>query len=182
MGRLKHALSDAFSGGRAVPRGSLGVLLDEARRLAGGSRRAAAAATGIPESSMRRWQKGTRPKDEAGVLRRLQTGIRRMMRPADPAGGKVTVRTTAGKGPRDRTVPVNPDALRRAGEAWERGDLGGMVRAFRAGISDDWYRDELFKPDPDDESTFDDDDDLSYEGYPHGDDEGSIPLVGAVSW
>lgn len=178
MGRLKQALSEAFSGGRAVPRGSLGVLLDEARRLAGGSRRAAAAATGIPESSMRRWQKGVTPKNPASVLRRLETGIRRMMRPADPAGGKVTVRVTAGKPP-TRVVPVSPDAIRRAGEAWERGDLGGMVRAFRGGISDDWYRDELFKPDADDESY--DDDDGRYDGI-IGDDEGSAPLVGAVSW
>lgn len=182
VGRLKQTLAEAFAGGRATPRGaSVGPLLNEIRRQAGGSRRAAARAAGVAESSMRRWEKGARPKDAASLARKLATGIKRLMRPDTPAGGKITVTTTVRKGPKTRVVDVRPDAIERAGLAWERGDYGGMVREFRAGIVDTWYRDNLFRPDPDDESSFDDDD-LSYEGYPMGDDENSEPLVGSVTW
>jgi hypothetical protein len=177
--RLKRALSAAFSGGRAVGGRAVGPLLDEIRRQAG-SRRAAARAAGVAESSMRRWEKGIQPKNPAGVARKLATGLRSLMRRPDPAGGKVTVTiANPGKGPRTRTVSVDPAAIQRAGDAWERGDNGGMVRAFRAGITDDWYRENLFKPGPGDESY--DDDDLSYEGD-DGDEDVSAPLVGGVGW
>jgi hypothetical protein len=177
--RLKRALSDAFSGGRAAPRRgtAIGPVLDQLKELAG-SRRAAARAAGVPESSYRRWEKGARPKNLAGVTRALTTATRKAMRKPDPAGGKVTVRiANRGKGPPTRTVSVDPGAIQRAGEAWERGDLGGMVRAFRAGITDEWYRENLFKPDDDDES-YDDDDQEVYDA----DEDVSAPQVGGVSW
>jgi hypothetical protein len=181
--RLKRALSEAFSGGRAAPRtnaAAIGPVLDQLKQLAG-SRRAAARAAGVPESSYRRWEKGARPKNAAGVTRALTTAVRTAMRKDPPAGGKVTVRiANPGKGPRTRSVAVDPGAIERAGEAWARGDLGGMVRAFRAGITDDWYRKELFKPDANDETT--DDDDLSYEGYDDADEDVSAPQVGGVGW
>lgn len=184
MGRLKKMLTEAFSGGRAVPRAAtpLGVLLDEVRRVTG-SRRAASRATGIPESTLRRWEKTGRPKDPTGATLKLTTGIRATLRAKaePPAGGKVEVRlANPGKGPRTRKVAVDPGALERAGEAFDRGDYGGMVREFRAGITNEWYRETLFKPDPGDES-YDDDEDLTGEGAGY-DDPDSIPIAGAVSW
>ncbi len=166
---LKKVLADGFSGGRgAAPRGSLGVLLETLRQAAGGSRRAAGRAAGVAESSLRRWERGARPKDLPGVLRKLQTGIRKLWR-TDPTGGTVRVELTNTRPPWGRTVDVDQGAMKRAGDAWERGDLDGMVREFRAGITDDWYRDTAFRLQPED----------SQEGH---DIEQSDPIVGAVTW
>lgn len=180
---LKKILSEAFSGGRPVPRGTLGSLVDELKRLAGGSRRAASRASGVSESTLRGWDKGTRPRNPAAAVRKVRDGLRRLMR-TDPGTTVIATIGNAGKGPATRTVPVNAAAMKRAGDAWERGDLGGMVREFRAGITDDWYRKKLFRLQPgDDEPDYDDDD--YGEGGPGsgiGDQETSEPYAGGVTW
>lgn len=181
---LKRILSEAFSGGRGgTPKGGVGALLDELKRLAGGSRRAAGRASGIGESTLRGWDQGKRPRDVAGAVRKLATGIRKLWR-TDPTGGTIRVAiANPGRGPAGRTVHVDPRAMQRAGDAWERGDLTGMVREFRKGIKDNanatpgqgWYYEKLFRPQPGD----DDVDEDSQEGF---DIETSEPYAGGVSW
>jgi hypothetical protein len=171
---LKKILADAFSGGRDTPRGTIGTLLAELKRAAG-SRRAAGRAAGIGESTLRGWDAGKRPKDAAGATLKLVNAIRKFWR-TDPTGGSVRVTiANPGRGPAGRSVAVDPKAMQRAGDAWQRGDLGGMVREFRKGVKDAWYRENLFRPHPDDV-------DVDEDSQETPDIEQSDPYAGAVAW
>lgn len=170
-------LAEAFSGGRSAdpPRGTIGALLAELKTLVGGSRRAAGRASGIGESTLRGWDQGKRPRDVAGAARKLATGIRKMWRTDPPGKVRVTI-ANPGRGPDGRNVVVDPKAMQRAGDAWERGDLDGMLREFRRGITDDWYREHLFRPQPGDQ-----DDDVE-DSQETADIERSDPIAGGVTW
>jgi DNA-binding transcriptional regulator YdaS (Cro superfamily) len=175
---LKQVIGEWFAGGRQAPRGPLGALIDEAKRLAGGGR-AAARALGLPESTLRSWASGRRhPKNAAAAADRVTTGIRRLMLRDDrPANIVVTISPPPRKGPATRSVAVDRAALDRAAQHWVAGDQAGMVRAFRAGITDTWYRERLFRRQDDDD--YDDDDTGAEEGA--FDPETSEPYVGGIA-
>jgi transcriptional regulator with XRE-family HTH domain len=161
---LRDILSRAFSG-KQPPRGTLGSLIAEAKRLAGGSRRAAARAIGMAESTLRTWEKGKNPRGgRAAAAERVAGGVRKLSVRQDAPPDRVTATiANPGRGPATRTVRVDPGGVERARTAWAAGDDVGAVREFRAAIEDDWYREQLFAetPDPDD---------------------GSDPVLGGVSW
>lgn len=177
-------LSEAFSGGRTVPvNDTFGALVADLEQRAG-SGRAAARAAGIPESTWRGWKRGLRrPGSQAQQAARrgkLLTGIRGYLR-VNPPGTRLTVTVGGGRARErpTRNVDVDRAALERAGDAWQRGDLRGMVREFRAGITDTWYRTRLFRPqdgDPDDGN------DAAGDEQDVWDPETSEPYAGSVSW
>lgn len=184
---LKSILIDAFSGGRGTPRGTIGSLLDELKQLAKG-RRGAGRASGVSESTLRGWDAGIQPRDPVGAALKLANAIRSFWR-TDPTGGTIRVTiANPGRGPANRTVAVDPKAMERAGDAYQRGDYNGMVREFRRGITDEWYRENLLRPQPGDPGGEDEDDDPGEDSDPAEDSqegwdmERSDPVAGGVSW
>lgn len=149
--------------------------LVEYRSAAGVSRRAQARQTGIPETTLRRWEKGIDSRAQETRLPQLVSAYRaQIMSPGAAARWKadqmkVTVHNVPVKGRSAHTADreltasklrIRPGTGEAVVAAFLAGDDKGAARAFQAGIGDPWYRQVMF-------GTWlaDDDSDLAYEGY-----------------
>ncbi len=145
------------------------------RAVAGISRRAQSRQTGIPETTLRRWEGGIDPKAQEARLPQLVSAYRaQIMTPgaaarwrADQFSWTVTGVPTKGRSARtaDRDLSasklkIRPGTGEKIVAAYLAGDDKGAARAFVAGIGDPWYRQVMFGS-----WVAAEDDDLAYEGY-----------------
>lgn len=163
-------IGNALTGGRgtqAVP------FVDQLRAAVkgAGSNRALARQIGVGEASIRRWLTGsTRPKagnmgKVTGAFTALPEKIRRRALLDSAAANRwrangMVIETADGRNTRRldaRRLRLHPDTGKRVVDAWLAGDDAEASRRFRAGIGDDWYREEYF-------GQWATDDDLAYEG------------------
>jgi hypothetical protein len=117
-------------------------------RQRGGSGRAAARLAGVNESTLRRWARGSTPKQ--GTAQRIAATVRELRSRPSRLGDKgVLVTVTSHERKRaDRTraisgaqMKLKPGTLERAHNIWvSTGDADAAARAFVAGIGDPWYR------------------------------------------
>lgn len=141
------------------------------RTSRGISRRQLAKDTGIPESTLRRWEKGARPiaKDMErrhsqliaahrhlvavpSMMDRWRANDMRFTLTNFPEHGRPTNRTVTGS-----KLDLAPGTGDRIVNAFLKGDDGGAARALAAGIRDPFYE-QVFEE-------WVDDDDLAYEGH-----------------
>ena len=118
-----------------------------------GSGRAAARRLGVSESSLRRWDKGTKPK--AATQQKVLETVRRLRsRPSAMGDAGVmlpVVSQDRKRGSRERDVSgqqlkLRPGTLARSHEIWLRtGDSDKAASAFMRGIGDPWYKAQLAK-------------------------------------
>ncbi len=152
---LPEHLRDWWSNGQGDPdRMPFGAALDEIQRKAGSGRKAAAA-LGIPETTWRRLKRGVTPKTQTRYRDRLSGELRRLFMPAAPKGFKDKL-TAQIYNPRKRHAETRrfailPGQLGRAQDRYTGGDLGAAAKAFRAGVTDPWYR-ALMDSEPGDDS------------------------------
>jgi DNA-binding transcriptional regulator YiaG len=118
-----------------------------------GSGRAAARRLGVSESSLRRWDRGTKPK--AATQQKVMETVRRLRsRPSTMGDAGVmlpVVSQDRRRGSRERDVSgvqlkLRPGTLQRAHETWlKTGNADAAAAVFVKGIGDPWYRAQLAK-------------------------------------
>lgn len=177
---LADVIYNALTGQTGAARPSFGDAIRDVvqeRTSRGIPRRQLARETGIPESTLRRWEKGARPTARdmerrhsqliaahrhlvavPSMVDRWRANDMRFTLTNFPEHGRLTTRTVSGS-----KLDLAPGTGDRIVAAFLRGDDGGAARALAGGIRDPFY-DQVF-------SEWMDDDDLAYEGreYPDSD-------------
>lgn len=140
---LSDGLYSALTGGQKQSTESFSRFLKE-MKATHGSRRAAARAAGVSESTWRRWEKGAKPKaDNRGKI--MKAGRENRLSPDGPTDRSVRVKTTDAGTQRNRTLDasalkITPGTMDRVRQAMISGDANGMANAFVGGVGSDWYR------------------------------------------
>jgi transcriptional regulator with XRE-family HTH domain len=143
---LKDFIHGALTGGGEIIREAapLPEKLAELREAAGGSRRAAAKAAGVPESTWRRWERGAAAK-AAGVEKIGHAVRARNLSPDAPTDQTIRIQTGDRNSNRSRTLnaaalKLRPGTMDKVKEAYLRGDDAAAAKALIDGIGDHWYR------------------------------------------
>lgn len=116
----------------------------QALRAEAGSRRAAAREAGVPESTWRRWERGSIPKAAgAGHIDRAVRAAN--ISPNAPTDQTLSVRTFDRATGRNRSLSaeklrLSPGTMDRVRDAYLRGDNEAAAREFVNGIREPWYR------------------------------------------
>lgn len=146
-----------------------------------GSNRAAARRLGVGEASVRRWL-GGRARPKAGNMGKVTQAFTALPKMAQRAvllkaeaaerwrNNGMVITTRDGRNTRQldaRRLRLDQGTGGRVVDAWLAGDDEGAAQVFRAGIGDDWYREEYF-------GQWSTDEDLAYAG---ADESGSDVMV-----
>lgn len=176
MGSLGEEIFKALTGHTEQRSASFSDMvrdLVDYRAIHGMSRRAMSRMSGIPETTLRRWDNGARPT--ARDMERQQGKLTPLWREmaSSPAAlarwradnfslGVDNVPHHGGTQSRtltSNTLRIRPGTGDKIVAAYLRGDDGAAARALVAGIGEPWYRQVMFG------DWMSDDDDLAYEGY-----------------
>ena len=159
---LADVIYNALTGQSGAARPSFGDAIRDVvqeRTSRGISRRQLARETGIPESTLRRWEKGQRPERKSGaaagyaeqryeqligahrhliavpsMMDRWRANDMRFTLTNFPEHGRTTTRTVSGD-----KLDLSPGTGDRIVAAFLRGDDGAAARALVAGIRDPFY-------------------------------------------
>jgi hypothetical protein len=146
---MSDALYGALTGGKSKDTEGFSRFLGEMKASHGGSRRAAARAAGVSESTWRAWEKGTVPKS-ANNERIMRAGRENRLVSDGPTDRTVKITSTDRGTTKDRTITaeklaIRPGTMDAVREALVKGDSQGMVGAFTDGVGNQFYKGYLSK-------------------------------------
>lgn len=185
---LADVIYNALTGQSGAARPSFGDVINDVvqeRAVRGISRKGFAREVGIPESTLRRWEKGARPTAKdferrhtqliaahrhliavPSMLDRWRDHNMRFTIDNFPEHGRNTSRNISG-----HQLALRPGTGGRVVDAFLRGDDHAAAKALGAGITDHFY-DQVF-------NDWLDDEDLSYEGHGPDHDDYSMTVSAA---